>query len=296
MAAVRRFLNVLMRLHGHADNRRDMEPTRTLQANIEVHTRMADSYDTDEPHFRPENQQKVRRTLEELAKRARGGRLLDVGCGTGFIIRLAHDLFESIDGIDITPAMLARVGSWNNVTLHTGAAENMPFADASFDMASSYAFMHHVEDHKRVLKEVARVLRPGGLFYVDLEPNKLFWNAMVDLEKKGSDYSDILTREIDSVLHTDESVENEFGIASQTFKDAEPIKSVLGGFDPEEFQRAAIEAGFASCEVTFDWYAGQGAILHGQSEEAMQTIDAYLRRVLPLSGHLYKYLRFVCIR
>ena len=274
-----------------------MESTRTLQANIEVHTRMAQRYDSDEPHFRPENQQKVRRTLEALAKRTGGGRLLDVGCGTGFVIRLAHDLFTSVDGIDITPAMLERVGTQlGNVRLHTGAAEAMPFADGTFDMASSYAFMHHVEDHNRVLKEVARVLRPGGLFYVDLEPNKLFWKSMVELEQEGGAYSDILTREIDSVLHTDESVEDEFGIASQTFKDAEPIKSVLGGFDPEEFKRDALAAGFSSCEVTFDWYAGQGTILHGQSELAMHTVDAYLRRVLPLSAHLYKYLRFVCVR
>jgi ubiquinone/menaquinone biosynthesis C-methylase UbiE len=275
----------------------EMKTTKTLEANIEVHTRMADRYDIDEPHFRPENQRKVRSILETLVRRTGGGRLLDVGCGTGFIIRLAHDLFDSIDGIDVTPAMLARVDvTPGNIRLHTGAAESMPFADATFDIASSYAFMHHVENHKLVLKEVARVLRSGGLFYVDLEPNKLFWQSMVNLESKGGPYSDILTREIDSVLHTDESVEHEFGIAGQTFKDAEPIKSVLGGFDPYEFQKDAIEAGFTSCEVTLDWYAGQGAILHGQSEEAMNTVDAYLRRVLPLSTHLFKYIRFVCVR
>ncbi|HLI95042.1 MAG TPA: class I SAM-dependent methyltransferase [Candidatus Baltobacteraceae bacterium] len=274
-----------------------MNSTRTLEANIEVHTRMADRYDADEPHFRPENQRKVRTVMEGLAKRCGGGRLLDVGCGTGFIINLTHDLFDEIDGIDITPAMLARVGQWNNVRLHTCAAEELPFADAAFDMASSYAFMHHVADHNRVLKEIARVLRPGGLFYIDLEPNKLFWSAMVGLERNAQGkYSDILSREIDSVLHTDESVENEFGIASQTFKDAEPIKSVLGGFDPHEFESAALGAGFSSCEVTFDWYAGQGAVLHGQSEYDMKVIDAYLRRALPLSGHLYKYLRFICVR
>ncbi len=274
-----------------------MITTKTLQANIAVHTTMADRYETDEPHFRPENQHKVRRVLQTLAARAGGGRLLDVGCGTGFIINLAHDLFDSVDGIDITPAMLSKVDVGpGNIELHTGAAESLPFADGTFDMASSYAFMHHVEDHKRVLAEVARVLRPGGLFYVDLEPNKLFWQSMVGLEREGGAYSDILTREIDSVLHTDESVESEFGIAGQTFKDAEPIKSVLGGFDPYEFERDALAAGFSSCETTLDWFAGQGAVLHGQSEEAMNAVDAYLRRVLPLSAHLYKYIRFVCVR
>ena len=274
-----------------------MQTTPTLEANIQVHTRMADRYDIDEPHFRPENQAKVRKLLEGLARRAGGGRLLDVGCGTGFVIRLAHDLFQSIDGIDVTPAMLAKIDtSKGNIRLHTGVAESMPFESGTFDMASSYAFMHHVADHRLVLAEVARVLRPGGLFYIDLEPNKLFWKTMVDLEHRGGARTDILTREIDSVLHTGEAVEEDFGIPSQTFKDAEPIKSVLGGFDPYEFQRDALSAGFASCEITLDWYAGQGAILHGQSEEAMKTVEAYLRRVLPLSAHLFKYIRFVCTR
>lgn len=270
---------------------------RTIEANIEVHSKMADTYDANEPHFRPENRAKVREVLQHLSKRAGAGRLLDVGCGTGFIISLARDLFSHIDGIDVTKAMLERVDtSSGNITLHEGFAENMPFADGTFDMASSYAFMHHVHDHRAILHEVRRVLRPGGLFYIDLEPNKLFWQQMVKLEEAGGTYSDIVTREIDSVLHTDEAVESGFGIPSQTFLDAEPIKSVLGGFDPYEFQADALKAGFSACEITLDWYLGQGAILHGQSESDMRTIDAYLRRVLPVTASLYKYIRFVCVK
>lgn len=273
------------------------ELSATIQANIEVHTRMADRYNIDEPHFRPENRAKVRSVLETLAARASGGRLLDVGCGTGFIIDLAKDLFAKIDGVDVTRAMLDRVDcSGGNIELHEARAEALPFADATFDMASSYAFMHHVEDHHAILREVARVLRPGALFYIDLEPNKLFWQQMVALEERSETYSDIVTREVQSVLHTDETVESDFGISSQTFRDAEPIKSVLGGFDPYEFRRDAIASGFGDCEITLDWYLGQGAILHGQSENDMKIIEAYLRRALPTTAHLFKYIRFVCVR
>ncbi|MDQ2681307.1 MAG: methyltransferase domain-containing protein, partial [Candidatus Eremiobacteraeota bacterium] len=212
----------------------------TIAANIEVHSKMADSYDSNEPHFRAENQRKVRDVLVGLSRRTGRERLLDVGCGTGFIIRLAHDLFDQIDGIDITPAMLAKVDqSPGNIRVHTGVAESLPFEDATFNMASSYAFMHHVADHHSVLREVRRVLRPGGLFYIDLEPNKLFWQQMVELESAGAAYSDIVAREIESVLHTDEAVEGDFDISSKTFRDAEPIKSVLGGFDPYQFRSDA---------------------------------------------------------
>ncbi|HYW52962.1 MAG TPA: class I SAM-dependent methyltransferase [Dongiaceae bacterium] len=267
-----------------------------IRANIEVHTRMASTYQTNEPHFRPENRAKVRAVLQSLARRTGGGRLLDVGCGTGFVIDLARDLFERIDGVDVTPAMLERVDrSGGHVHLHEANAEALPFASATFDMASSYAFMHHVADHVAILREVRRVLKPGGLFYVDLEPNKLFWRAMVELEQRGEQYSDIVTREVQSVLHTDDAVEDEFGISAQTFRDAEPIKSVLGGFDPDEFAADARSVGFSAVEVTPEWYLGQGAVLHGQSEADMVTIETYLRRALPATAHLFKYLRFVCV-
>ncbi|GAC1547426.1 MAG: hypothetical protein NVS2B17_31640 [Candidatus Velthaea sp.] len=270
--------------------------TPTVEANITVHTRMADEYN-NEPHFLPENRAKVRGVLEGLAKRVGPDkRLLDVGCGTGFVIGLSHDLFASVDGLDITPAMLAKIDtSPGNITLHTGIVENLPFENATFDMVSSYSFLHHVADHHVVLKEVRRVLKPGGLFYIDLEPNKLFWQHMLELEKAGGTYSDIVTKEINSVLHTDDMVESQFGIPSQMFRDAEPIKSVMGGFDPFAFRKDAIAAGFMDVELSFEWYLGQGAVLHGQSKDAAETVGAYLQRTLPLTAHLYKYLRFVCI-
>src|SRR5271166_6612239 len=99
-----------------------------IQANIEVHTRLAATYEQTEPHFRPENRAKVRRVLEELRGRCGGGKLLDLGCGTGFMIGLAHDLFAEVHGVDVTPAMLARVDtSPGNIFLHTTPAEQLPF-------------------------------------------------------------------------------------------------------------------------------------------------------------------------
>ena len=69
-----------------------------IRANVEVHSRMVEVY-AKEPHFRPENQAKVRGVLADLRTRAKGGKLLDLGCGTGFIINLARDLFDEIHGV-----------------------------------------------------------------------------------------------------------------------------------------------------------------------------------------------------
>ena len=265
-----------------------------IRANVEVHSRMVEVY-AKEPHFRPENQAKVRGVLADLRTRAKGGKLLDLGCGTGFIINLARDLFDEIHGLDVTPAMLAKVDtSRGNITLHNTNAERLPFGDGAFDVVTGYSFLHHLEDFRPVLREAFRVLKPGGLGYFDLDPNRLFWKALMDLEgSHAAGLSDIVQREIHAILHLDEQVEAEYGIKKELFQKAEPMKAFQGGLHPAEFKAAAEECGFSECDVRFEWFLGQGAVMHGQSFEASATVEAYLRRALPLTGHLFKYLQFL---
>jgi len=271
-------------------------PDEVIEANIQVHTRMAESYNRNEPHYRPENRAKVRARLEEMRRRFGGARLLDLGCGTGFIIDLAKELFDTIDGVDITQAMLDRVDlSSGNVRLHRCVAEALPFTDATFDVVSAYAFVHHLKDYSMALREALRVLKPGGGVYIDLEPNRLFWQAMVRLEQDAgaSPYSEIVLREIDAVLHRDDGVQDEFGIDKEVFNRAEYTKAVLGGIDPWQFRDECLRLGFRSCDISFEWFLGQGAVMHQQSFEAAATVEAYLRRLLPLSADCFKYLQFV---
>lgn len=269
----------------------------TIDANIEVHTRMADRYDSEEPHFRSENQQKVRDRLKKLRLRAPGGRLLDVGCGTGFIVHLAADIFDEIHGVDITPAMMARIQKdKGNITLHESRAENMPFPDASFDAVTAYSFVDHVEDQGALLREIARVLKPGGVFYADLMPHRQFWRALSEL--RGVDpgsLSDIVSRETAMVVENDKKVEEQFGIEAETFRRAEPGKAA-GGIDPVELREVALRSGFRVCETSYDWYLGQGAVMHGQSFADSEVIEGYLRRALPLTNHLFKYVYIHAVR
>lgn len=271
--------------------------TSVIEANIEVHTAMADSYNQNEPHYRPENRAKIRAKLVAL-RQPNHRRMLDLGCGTGFIIDLAKDLYEEIHGIDVTQAMLDRVDlSSGNITLHRCTAESLPFEADSFDFASAYAFLHHLEDYRSAVAETYRVLRPGGTFYVDLEPNRAFWAAVSMMRNPVQAPLDpIVTREVDSVLHTDARVEREFGLSADTFNQAEYTKSILGGIDATEFCEHARALGFRSCEARFEWFLGQGSVMHQQSAEAASLVENYLRRALPLSAHLFKYLAFVLVK
>ena len=272
-----------------------------LADNITVHTRMADTYQRDEPHFRPENRAKVRANLLRISEQTGTRRMLDVGCGTGFVIALVVDTFDEIHGIDPTRAMLDKVdvGS-GNVVLHEGVAEDLPFADDSFDLVTAYSVFHHLADHRPALAEIARVLRPGGVLYVDLEPNRDFWQALADVERRHGDRADdldpIVARELSAVLHVEEDVSERFAIDPDVFRSAEYIKSELGGFVAAEFEGDARAAGFSSCETTYEWFLGQASLMHGPDPREAKTVEAHLRRLLPVSARLFKYLRFEAVR
>ncbi|MBI5612597.1 MAG: malonyl-ACP O-methyltransferase BioC [Gammaproteobacteria bacterium] len=96
-------------------------------------------------------------------------RVLDLGCGSGYCTRALRKRYRQTEviGLDIAPAMLRaarrRDGWWRRNRWLGGDAERLPFAAASFDMVISNLSLQWC-DPERVFPEVARVLRPGGLF------------------------------------------------------------------------------------------------------------------------------------
>lgn len=112
----------------------------------------------------------------ELAEVRPGDAVLDVGCGTGTLALLAEARVGAsgrVHGIDPGPRQIgwartkaARRGS--DVQFEVAGIEGLPYADDSFDVAFSTLMMHHLpDDMKRAgLKEIARVLSPGGRLVV----------------------------------------------------------------------------------------------------------------------------------
>ena len=94
--------------------------------------------------------------------------ILDVGCGTGRLLRAAQEKFPGarLEGIDAAEGMIEQAkGSLppgSGATFQVATAERLPFAAAQFDLVFSTMTFHHWADQPAGIAEIARVLRPGG--------------------------------------------------------------------------------------------------------------------------------------
>ena len=101
--------------------------------------------------------------------------ILDVGCGTGGTMDRLRPL-GTIVGLDLEPRALeyCRQRGWN--TLVHGSATALPFPDASFDAAIALDVLEHIPDHAAAAKEVARVLKPDGVFLATVPAYQSLWS------------------------------------------------------------------------------------------------------------------------
>jgi len=108
----------------------------------------------------------------DLVRRAAlrpGERVLDVACGTGVVARLASEQVGAagaVAGLDVHPGMLAVARSatppGSAIEWHEASAEAMSFPDGSFDVVLCQMGLQFMPDRNAALREMARVLRPGG--------------------------------------------------------------------------------------------------------------------------------------
>jgi len=103
-------------------------------------------------------------------------RVLDLGCGNGrHAIYFAREGFEA-SGIDISATAVEWAKDWSRregleIDFRVGDITQLPYQDQSFDVIVSHGVLDHIrmEDAKRAVSEAARIIRPGGLFYLDLK-------------------------------------------------------------------------------------------------------------------------------
>jgi ubiquinone/menaquinone biosynthesis C-methylase UbiE len=109
----------------------------------------------------------LRWALDNLALHP-GHRVLDVAAGTALVGRAIAPYVREVVALDLTPAMLdvgrreAQRAGLANITFQEGDARALPFRDAAFDVVVTRFSVHHFEEPSIVVREMARVCKPGG--------------------------------------------------------------------------------------------------------------------------------------
>jgi ubiquinone/menaquinone biosynthesis C-methylase UbiE len=129
------------------------------------------------------------RRLHRMAGEPRLDRVLEIGCGQGDGVRAIARVLapKAIEAFDLDGAMVDRARrrlaplerGGVSLRLFVGDAERIDAPDGAFDAVLEFTILHHVPDWRRAQREIARVLRPGGLFLFEELSRELFFQSLV---------------------------------------------------------------------------------------------------------------------
>ncbi len=143
------------------------------RANREFYDLAANIYDAVDGRRTMQKQRWLVNIMRELAGRAGGKRFLDLGCGSGLLLKIARPFFAELYGIDISTKILISLSSRREKVLCADAAA-LPFKDSTFDLIGCFAVLHHCLEYEAIFREVYRILKPGGIFYTDHDIDEEF--------------------------------------------------------------------------------------------------------------------------
>ena len=113
--------------------------------------------------------------LERLGGTVEGGRVLEVGCGQGLGAEIIKGRFRAatVTGIDLDARIVARAQgrvtrrNAGGIEIAEGDATQLGFEDQSFDAVFDFGAIHLIQEWEQAVREVVRVLKPGGRFYFE---------------------------------------------------------------------------------------------------------------------------------
>ncbi|MDX6402570.1 MAG: hypothetical protein QOH70_25 [Blastocatellia bacterium] len=107
-------------------------------------------------------------------------RILDVGCGTGANLQMLAQ-FGAAEGVDVSTEALDFCRARGVADVKQGAAEDLPFDDASFDLVTGLDVVEHLDDDIAGLREMRRVLRPDGRAVFFVPAFMFLWGVQDDI-------------------------------------------------------------------------------------------------------------------
>jgi SAM-dependent methyltransferase len=115
-------------------------------------------------------------------------RILDVGCGTGANLELLSK-FGVAEGVDVSTDALDFCRQRGLTAVRHGEAERLPYPDESFDLVTGLDVVEHLDDDVAGLKEMWRVLRPGGRALLFVPAFNFLWGVQDDISNHRRRYT-----------------------------------------------------------------------------------------------------------
>jgi ubiquinone/menaquinone biosynthesis C-methylase UbiE len=146
------------------------------QANVQYHDRIAGTYDSDPSTamiYQDTIQSRIARNVKYLSRLTDAQTFLDIGCGTGNVTKFGKKEFDHALGVDISMGMLCVARARHRLDVCLADGYRLPLRSASVDAVCCYSVLHHIYRHEPYWSEIARVLKSGGYFYSDFDPNAL---------------------------------------------------------------------------------------------------------------------------
>lgn len=112
--------------------------------------------------------------------------VLDIACGEGYGSNLLARDAHSVTGIDIDAETVSKAKAKyhaSNLNFAQGNVENIPCEDKTFDVVVSFETLEHISGHEKMLLEIKRVLKPGGVLLIST-PHKLFYSDKRDYKNE----------------------------------------------------------------------------------------------------------------
>ena len=150
--------------------------TRTLPREMMQHT-YAIFFEQEESHWWYVGRRRIIRSfVKEICDRIgnRRPRILDVGCGTGANLFMLSELGEA-EGVDISAQAITFCQARGLSNVRLGAAEDLPYGDDQFDLVTALDVLEHLDDDVGALREMRRVIRPGGRLLLFVPTFMFLW-------------------------------------------------------------------------------------------------------------------------